>query len=134
MSNEQKTAPTTTQKVSDVFWTTEKVLEMTDKWVEELTPEEGFKTILEEKLAKATANLSAKYCQLFEAVSHQDLAIGTLAEQNQHLKKGYDELSQIHSQWKTNYWIISKKQAEHIKEVNKKFNQLTNEINLLKKQ
>ena len=134
MSNEQKTAPTTKQKVSDVFWTTDKVLEMTDKWVEELTPEEGFKTILEEKLAKATANLSAKYCQLFEAVSHQDLAIGTLAEQNQHLKKGYDELSQIHSQWKSNYWIISKKQAEHIKEVNKKFNQLTNEINLLKKQ
>ena len=123
-----------TKTLPDIFWTSKRVLEMTDKWVEELTPEEGFKTILEEKLAKATANLSAKYCQLFEALSHQDLAIGTLAEQSQHLKKGYDELSQIHSQWKTNYWIISKKQKDHISDVNKKFNQLTNEINLLKKQ
>ena len=123
-----------TENLPGVFWTSKRVLEMTDKWVEELTPEEGFKTILEEKLAKATANISAKYCQLFEAVSHQDLAIGTLAEQNQHLKKGYDELSQIHSQWKSNYWIISKKQKDHISDVNKKFNQITNEINLLKKQ
>ena len=123
-----------TKTLPDIFWTSKRVLEMSDKWVLELTPEEGFKTILEEKLAKATANLSAKYCQLYEALSHQDLAIGALAEQNQHLKKGYDELSQIHSQWKTNYWIISKKQSEHIKDVNKKFNQITNEINLLKKQ
>ena len=127
VSKETKTLP-------DIFWTSKRVIEMSDKWVEELTPEEGFKTILEEKLAKATANLSAKYCQLFEALSHQDLAIGTLAEQNQNLKKGYEELSQIHSQWKTNYWIISKKQKDHISDVNKKFNQLTNEINLLKRQ
>ena len=123
-----------TKTLPDIFWTSKRVLEMSDKWVEELTPEEGFKTILEEKLAKATANLSAKYCQLFEALSHQDLAIGTLAEQSQHLKKGYDELSQIHSQWKTNYWIISKKQSEHIKEVNKKFKELKLEINALKNQ
>ena len=123
-----------TKTLPDIFWTSKRVLEMSDKWVLELTPEEGFKTILEEKLAKATANLSAKYCQLYEALSHQDLAIGTLAEQNQHLKKGYDELSQIHSQWKTNYWIISKKQAEHIKEVNKKFKEIKLEINALKNQ
>ena len=123
-----------TKTLPDIFWTSKRVIEMSEKWVEELTPEEGFKTILEEKLAKATANLSAKYCQLFEALSHQDLAIGTLAEQSQHLKKGYDELSQIHSQWKTNYWIISKKQSEHIKEVNKKFKELKLEINALKKQ
>ena len=127
VSKETKTLP-------DIFWTSKRVIEMSDKWVEELTPEEGYKTILEEKLVRSHATLTAKYCQLFEALSHQDLAIGKLAEQNQNLKKGYDELSQIHSQWKTNYWIISKKQAEHIKEVNKKFNQLTNEINLLKKQ
>ena len=123
-----------TENPLGIFWTTERVLEMSDKWVEELTPEEGFKTILEEKLVRSHATLTAKYCQLFEALSHQDLAIGTLAEQNQHLKKGYDELSEIHSQWKTNYWIISKKQAEHIKEVNKKFKELKLEINLLKKQ
>ena len=123
-----------TKTLPDIFWTSKRVIEMSDKWVEELTPEEGFKTILEEKLAKATANLSAKYCQLYEALSHQDLAIGTLAEQNQNLKKGYDELSQIHSQWKTNYWIISKKQSEHIKEVNKKFKELKLEINALKNQ
>ena len=101
-----------TKTLPDIFWTSKRVIEMSDKWVEELTPEEGFKTILEEKLAKATANLSAKYCQLFEALSHQDLAIGTLAEQNQNLKKGYDELSQIHSQWKTNFYLISKKQKD----------------------
>ena len=123
-----------TKTLPDIFWTSKRVIEMSDKWVEELTPEEGFKTILEEKLAKATANLSAKYCQLFEALSHQDIAIGALAEQSQHLKKGYDELSQIHSQWKTNYWIISKKQSEHIKEVNKKFKEHKLEINALKKQ
>ena len=123
-----------TKTLPDILWTSKRVIEMSDKWVEELTPEEGFKTTLEEKLAKATANLSAKYCQLFEALSHQDLAIGALAEQSQHLKKGYDELSQIHSQWKTNYWIISKKQAEHIKEVNKKFKELKLEINALKNQ
>ena len=123
-----------TENPPGIFWTTERILEMSDKWVEELTPEEGFKTTLEEKLAKATANLSAKYCQLFEALSHQDLAIGALAEQSQNIKKGYDELSQIHSQWKTNYWIISKKQAEQLKELNKKFKEIKLKINALKNQ
>ena len=35
-----------TKTLPDIFWTSKRVIEMSDKWVEELKPEEGFKTIM----------------------------------------------------------------------------------------
>tara|TARA_B100000579_G_scaffold345161_1_gene297771 strand:+ start:268 stop:675 length:408 start_codon:yes stop_codon:yes gene_type:complete len=103
------------ESILDPFWTTEKVQEMADKWLEELKP--LCKTELELKFAEAITKLFARQNQHLEAINLQDRAIGHHQDQLNFLKGGYDDLCGTHDQWKTNIWTITNRQKDFISEV-----------------
>ena len=98
-------------------WTSRKVQERKEIWVKEL--QEASPEKREQLIIDGLAILMARQCQHLEAINTQDRAIGSLQEQVNFLKKGYDELCLLHDEWKKTIWQITVRQKDFIEEVNK---------------
>ena len=114
-SSTPEESPKSDNPILEPIWTSRKVQERKEIWVKELqeaSPEKREKLIMD-----GFATLMARQCQHLEAINTQDRAIGSLQEQINFLKKGYDELCLLHDQWKKTIWEITVRQKDFIEEV-----------------
>jgi glutamate-1-semialdehyde aminotransferase len=120
------------ESILEPVWTPEKVEERKQRWAKELreaSPEERERLMID-----GLSTLMARQCQHLEALNIQDLAAGSHQERISFLHEQYNQLCLIHDQWKQNFWLISSKQGEFKKEVEKELSKLNKRIEKLEKE
>ena len=101
--------------ILDPIWTSRKVQERKEIWVKEL--QEASPEKREKLLMDGFATLMARQCQHLEAINTQDRAIGSLQDQINFLKKGYDELCISNDASKKTFWELTTRQKDFIQEI-----------------
>ena len=114
-SSTPEESPKSDDPILDPIWTSRKVQERKEIWVKEL--QEASPEKREQLLIDGLAILMARQCQHLEAINTQDRAIGSLQEQINFLKKGYDELCISNDASKKTFWELTVRQKDFIEEV-----------------